>query len=101
MADSLFTAEPTREDLPTARIYFTLTDHEWYARGQPLLHEGTQYSASGRIVAAAAPEMEHVGDYEGVDYYSRRDEDAHVLYVPVFQGYWQPFRAGDAPRRGP
>jgi hypothetical protein len=89
--DTVYTAAPTREDLPSARIYFTLTDHEWYARGLPLVHENTPYIAGGRPVSASLDQMEHMGDYDGVEYYARHGDERRTLYVPVFEGYWQPF----------
>jgi hypothetical protein len=56
--DSVYTAPPTREDLPSARIYYTLTDHEWYARGDPLVHENAFYIPAGQPVSASLEEME-------------------------------------------
>jgi hypothetical protein len=41
--------------------------------------------------------MQHLGEYQGVDYYAMAGGTADAVYVPVFQGYWQPFRA-DAPQ---
>lgn len=78
--------------LPGERIYSRLTDHEWYARGEPLQHEGAAYRPDGRPVAAATAEMEQVGDYAGVEYYRRAGDAEPLLYIPVFHGYWQPFR---------
>jgi hypothetical protein len=90
---SIFVAAPERETLPSARIYYTLTQHEWYARGQPLLHENRAYHQAGMPVAASVPEMEQLGEYQGVEYYARRGDTSAAVYVPVFEGYWQPFRA--------
>jgi hypothetical protein len=91
---------PKLQTLPESRIYHTLTDHEWYARAEPLLHNGVAYEPAGMPIVASLPEMQHIGDYQGVDYYVRLDEPGPVLYVPVFQGYWQPFRAEPQPRPG-
>jgi hypothetical protein len=90
--DTVFTAAPMREDLPSARIYYTLTDHEWYARGDPLVHENAPYIPGGQPVSASLDEMEHMGAYHGVEYYVRHGDERQTLYVPVFEGYWQPFR---------
>jgi hypothetical protein len=94
--DTVFAAVQSREALPTSRIYYTLTDHEWYARGEPLVHEGTAYLPGGNPVAASLEEMEQAGDYHGVDYYVRPADERPALYVPVFEGYWQPFRPDTA-----
>jgi hypothetical protein len=99
--DTVFTAAPARADLPSARIYYTLTDHEWYARGDPLMHENTAYSPSGQPVSVSLDEMQQAGDYFGVEYYVRPGDERHALYVPVFEGYWQPFRPDTTPRRTP
>ena len=92
-ADPIYQESPDLETLPESRIYHTLTDHEWYARAEPLRHEGAPYEPAGLPIVASLPEMQHVGAYQGVDYYRRIDEADPVLYIPVFQGYWQPFRA--------
>jgi hypothetical protein len=81
-----------RESLPSSRIYYTLTDYAWYAHGEPLLHEGRPHVPVGLPIAASVEEMEKVGEYEGVDYYTRRNDSEPVLYVPVFEGYWLTFR---------
>jgi hypothetical protein len=88
----------TASSLPSDRIYFTLTDHEWYARGEPLLHGNAAYQPAGMPVSASLSEMTHVGEYQGVDYYVREATSGLSLYVPVFEGYWQPFRADTARR---
>jgi hypothetical protein len=98
-ADSIYTPAGL-ETLPEARIYHTLTDHEWYARAEPLQHDGVPYEPAGAPIAVSLPEMEQVGAYRGVDYYRRVQDPAPVLYVPVFQGWWQPFRAAQQPRNG-
>jgi hypothetical protein len=90
---AVFVGQPDRESLPGNRIYFTLTQHAWYARGEPLLHENRQYQAAGMPIAASVPDMELLGDYQGVEYYARRGDAVDAVYVPVFEGYWQPFRA--------
>jgi hypothetical protein len=89
--DTVYIAAPAREDLPSTRIYFTLTDHEWHARGLPLVHDNAPYIAGGQPVSASLDEMEHMGNYHGVEYYSRHGDERRTLYVPVFEGYWQPF----------
>lgn len=90
--DSVFTAETDRVSLPRDRIYFTLTSHEWYARGEPLLYGGRQYRPAGMPVAASLTEMEKAGDFQGVEFYRRSGDTAATVYVPVYEGYWQIFR---------
>jgi hypothetical protein len=85
--------DPDREELPPDRIYFTLTDHDWYARGEPLLHDGHAFSPTGMPIAASLSDMKRAGEYEGVEYYTRNDSEEPTVYVPVFHGYWQPFQA--------
>lgn len=80
------------ERLPADRIYYDLTRFEWYARGEPLLHDGVGYQPAGMPLAALASEMKLLGEYEGVEYY-RRESDDGLLFVPVFDGYWLAFRA--------
>lgn len=93
---AVFVADAPRETLPSSRIYYTLTRHEWYARGEPLVHEGRRYQAGGMPVRAELDEMRHLGDYHGVEYYAREDGSSAV-YVPVFEGYWQPFPPDTTP----
>jgi hypothetical protein len=97
--DTIYTGAPGRDALPAARIYFNLTDHDWYARGDPLVHENVAFTPAGNPVSAAVDEMQHVGDYLGVDYYVRPADTTGALYVPVFEGYWLPFRPDTASRR--
>jgi hypothetical protein len=91
-----FAPAPDRETLPHGRIYFTLTQHEWYARGQPLLHDNVAYRPMGMPIPASVPEMRSAGEYQGVEYYVREADTERAVYVPVFEGYWQPFRADSA-----
>jgi hypothetical protein len=95
---SVFAPQRERQVLPSGRIYFTLTDHAWYARGEPLLHESRPYNPAGMPVPASLEEMEAVGDYQGVEYYIRSGATEPALYVPVFEGYWQAFRADTTAR---
>lgn len=81
-----------RKSLPSNRIYYTLTSFPWYARGEPLLHEGRPHVPTGPLITASVEEMEKVGEYEGVEFYTRRNDPDPVLYVPVFEGYWLGFR---------
>lgn len=82
---------PAVKHLPSDRIYYDLTRFQWYARGEPLRHEGLAYQPSGMPVAIPLAEMEQIGAYDGVDYYRRAGADA-LLFVPVFDGYWLAFR---------
>jgi hypothetical protein len=97
--DTIYTGAPGRDALPAARIYYNLTDHDWYARGDPLVHDNIPFAPAGNPVSAGVDEMEHVGDYLGVDYYVRATDTTTALYVPVFEGYWLPFRPDTAARR--
>jgi hypothetical protein len=101
VTDSTFAPDRQRETLPSNRIYYTLADHEWYARGQPLLHENRAYQPTGMPVVASLPEMRPAGEYHGVEYYTRDADDAPILYIPVFEGYWQAFRADTAATPAP
>ncbi|HSJ13074.1 MAG TPA: hypothetical protein VK939_01590 [Longimicrobiales bacterium] len=85
-------ARAPRDHLPSDRIYYDLTRYEWYARAEPLRHEGRGYQPAGMPVAAPLSEMDQLGAYEGVAYYRRAGADG-LLFVPVFDGYWLAFRA--------
>jgi len=91
-ASDAWKPDDERESLPSNRIYYTLTDYPWYARGEPLMHTGRPHVASGLPITASVEEMEKAGEYEGVEFYTRREESEPVLYVPVFEGYWLGFR---------
>ena len=84
--------EQAKGDLP-ATIYYDLTRYEWYARGEALRHAEASYMPDGRPARIPASEMRKAGQYGGVDIYvqaSDRD-DADIVYVPVFEGFWLPF----------
>lgn len=89
---AVFNPSEERQHLPSSRIYFTLTDYGWYERGQPLLHDGRGYRPEGMPVDASLGGMQKAGEFEGVEYYVRTADPGAVLYVPVFDGYWQAFR---------
>ncbi|MGH7448458.1 MAG: hypothetical protein ACRELT_12900, partial [Longimicrobiales bacterium] len=74
-------------------IYYTLTNHEWYAHGEPLVHDGRPYEPAGMPISVSLSEMNRIGDFQGVEYYARDGDSEPVVYVPVFDGYWQQFRA--------
>jgi hypothetical protein len=93
VADSVFRPDETQVNLPTDSIYHTLTSYDWYARGEPLVHSGRPYEPDGMPVNASLTEMTKVGDYQGVEFYTRSGESAAAVYVPVFVGYWQRFLA--------
>jgi len=97
---AVYMATPERETLPSHRIYYTLTQHAWYARGEPLLHDNRAWQAAGMPVAASASDMQLLGEYQGVEYYALGGDTASAVYVPVFEGYWQPFRPDTAQRVG-
>lgn len=88
--------EPSDAAARPERIYHDLTRFDWYARGEPLVHEGRSYGLDGDgPVALDARTLERVGEYGGVEYY-HRDSDAR-LYVPVYDGYWLGFAPENPP----
>jgi hypothetical protein len=97
--DTVYTPQRERVVLSSDRIYFTLTEHEWYARGEPLLHGNAAYMPAGMPISASLDELHRAGEYQGVDFYVRDSEEEAVIYVPVFEGYWQVFRPDTAARR--
>ena len=87
---------PPSEPLPE-RIYFNLTDYEWYAAGEPLVYRNAEYNAATGVIAAPLSRMRQVGEYQGVDVYAAEGEsEDSTLYVPVYPGYWQPFHISQA-----
>lgn len=90
--DEVFTPDDARTTLPSDRIHYSLTDHEWYARGEPLVHDGLAWVPAGMPIAASASDMTPEGEYGGVSFYRRAGEETAALYVPVFRGWWQTFR---------
>ena len=99
--DSIFAPSEERVTLPSSRIYYTLTNHDWYARGESLVHDGRPYDPEGMPVAASLTEMTQAGEFQGVEYYTRASEAEAAVYVPVFDGYWQRFRADPSARAMP
>ena len=89
---AVFNPSEERQSLPTSRIYYTLTDYAWYERGQPLIHDGRGYRPQGTPLGATLAEMQKAGEFEGVEYYVRTADPGAVVYVPVFDGYWQAFQ---------
>lgn len=85
------TQPPPDVEARPARIYHVLTDFDWYARGEPVVLEGTSYTVAGDPLHIDARTLERVAEYGGVDLY-RRDGDPD-LYIPVFDGYWLGFAA--------
>ncbi|MGH7505685.1 MAG: hypothetical protein ACRELX_08530, partial [Longimicrobiales bacterium] len=82
---------PPEEEAVPARIYYDLTRHDWYAHGEPLILADDTYAIGSGLYAAPASDMRRIGEYEGVDAYALAGDDSTV-YVPVYPGYWQPFR---------
>lgn len=93
---AIFIAPEETSDERPATIYYDLTRHHWYARGEPLLHEGRRYQPAGSLVTAAGGAMERLGEYGGVDYYRQIGAGLETLYVPVHDRYWLGFRLQDA-----
>lgn len=92
-ADSLFSPDEDQVNLPTSRIYYTLTSHDWYARGEPLVHDGRPFEPEGMPVNASLTDMTKAGEYQGVEFYTHATDADAAVYVPVFDGYWQRFQA--------
>ena len=89
--------------LHPGNIFYDLTRFEWYARGEALLHDSIAFDPLGGPVPLPLAELEHVGNYQGVDFYQHRsaaDRDA-VRYVPVYEGYWLRFAAPPSPTAAP
>lgn len=85
---------PARPEYPP-NIYYDLTTFEWYAHGEALVDDSLTFAASGSPVALPLAELEHVGNYQGVDVYKHRsaiDRDS-IRYVPVYEGFWLRFNA--------
>jgi hypothetical protein len=99
--DSVFAPSEERVTLPSSRIYYTLTNHDWYARGESLVHDGRPYDPEGMPVGASLTEMTQAGEFQGVEYYTRAGEAEAAVFVPVFDGYWQRFRADPSARAMP
>jgi hypothetical protein len=95
--DQIYIAERETSAEPPPTIYYDLTRHDWYARGEPLVHEGRAYVAGGALVAAETSAMRPLGEYGGVSYYQREGESAETLFVPVYERYWMQFRAQGTP----
>jgi hypothetical protein len=101
-AGDVATSAPVQDDTPAAaprppRIYYDLTDFEWYAMGRPLVHDGHTYEVGRNAARIDMATLTLLGEYQGVDYYQRAREDADsVLYVPVFEEFWLPFVSSGA-----
>lgn len=80
-------------DLPRLEIYYDLAAFPWYKRGGPLVHEGRAYRAGARPLARAFDSLRRLGRYQGVEYYADANagERPDTVFVPVYEGYWQPF----------
>lgn len=99
LPDDIYIAEPQHEDTsPPLAIYYDLTRHDWYARGEPLVHDGRAHIPAG-LVAASGAEMEFAGEFGGVMYYWRAGGVPDSVFVPVFERYWLAFTPDTAPAR--
>jgi hypothetical protein len=97
--DEIFIAEQDGGAERPETIHYDLTRFQWYARGEPLVHEGRRYVAGGALFAAPASAMERVGEYGGVHYYRQPSSGEATLFVPVYERYWLQFRSQDAAAR--
>lgn len=77
---------------PPATIYYDLTTHDWYRRGEPILIEGRRYQP-GQVQATGERKLKREGEYSGVDFYTVDGgaQPQDTVYVPVYPGYWLPF----------
>lgn len=82
-------AEPADAEERPDRVYYVLTEFDWYARGEPIVLDGTAHTVAGDPLRMDARTLERSAEYGGVDVY-RRAGDPNV-YVPVYDGYWLPF----------
>src|SRR5690606_3341864 len=57
--------EPADADAMPDRVYFVLTEFDWYARGEPIVLEGTSYTVDDDPIRIDARTMEHVVAYRG------------------------------------
>lgn len=82
-----------QSDHEPREIFYDLTAYEWYRQGQPMMVEGEGYHPAGKPEAEGDRRFRPAGRYQGVAFYMVEGEAKpyHVLYVPVFPGYWQPF----------
>lgn len=89
-------AQPPDAAARPERIFHDLTRFDWYARAEPLVHEGRSYTlgADGPL-SLDARTLRRAGTYGGVDYYERAEDGR--LYVPVYDGYWVGFAPSSAP----
>jgi hypothetical protein len=100
LPEGIYVADTEQPDAsPPPAIYYDLTLYDWYARGEPLVHETRGY-APGGLVAARGEEMDRVGEYGGVAYYRRTGAAADSLFVPVFERYWLSFVLQPSPEAG-
>lgn len=94
-AEVFISPEVSSDDRPVA-LYPDLTRYDWYARAEPLVHDGRAYTPGGALVAAPASAMEPVGEFGGVAYYREAGAGVETLYVPVYERYWLAFRVRDS-----
>lgn len=84
---------PAETERP-ATIYYDLTTHDWYRRGEPILIDGRRYQP-GPVQATGERRLKRGGEYAGVDFYGidGGPQPYDTVYVPVYPGYWLPFVA--------
>lgn len=77
----------------SVEIYPDLSIFPWYQRAEPLVFQEHDYLPQGRPRAIVADEMREAGRYRGVRFYVRKGDKPPytTVYVPVYEGYWQPF----------
>ncbi|MEN8376780.1 MAG: hypothetical protein ABFS34_15235 [Gemmatimonadota bacterium] len=84
-------ADRVRADPPPPEIYYSLDEFDWYRQALPIVHEGAAYQGLDTVVVLSTLELDSLGRFGGVMYWSRPLEAPDTLYVPVFEGYWLPF----------
>jgi hypothetical protein len=76
---------------PVIRIYYDLTQYDWYREGRPLETGSGIYVEDGDPVFLPSDSVVRAGEYQGVEYYRRVAGDDSTLLVPVYPNYWLPF----------
>jgi hypothetical protein len=63
----------------------------WFERDQPVVFEGGSFRRSGGEVRLNCPDLQRIGDYQGVPLFVTRGAPTPYtqLYVPVRPGVWQ------------
>ncbi len=76
-------------------------ERDWYASGEPLTFEESEYRPSGTETALNCADILRVGEHRGVSLFVRRAAPPPftTVWVPVRPGAWHEYRANPAPTR--